>query len=92
MDAIRFLHDFMNSKPVQLEEEPLVIPPQPRQSSCQLNCKAEEAAIKSCVNQIHQQSHNQLSRHMPPPSSECMAAAVAAWTKCCSFANENASP
>ena len=60
-------------------------------SPCELKCKEEQAAIKACVHFIQQQREAQSPSSASAPSSECMAPAVAAWTKCCAAANKEAS-
>jgi len=47
-------------------------------SPCQLNCETEQTELKSCLDRIRSTQDN-----------SCLSNCVAAWTKCCSEANES---
>mmetsp|Transcript_24094 Transcript_24094/g.37184 ORF Transcript_24094/g.37184 Transcript_24094/m.37184 type:complete len:87 (+) Transcript_24094:110-370(+) len=47
-------------------------------SPCQLNCEAEQTELKACLDRIRSTQDN-----------SCLSNCVAAWTKCCSEANES---
>lgn len=60
-------------------------PQKEESSACELKCKEQQAALVSCMESIRQgNEENQQS-----VNKQCLLPSVAAWTDCCSKANND---
>jgi len=56
-------------------------------SACELKCKVEQTALNSCIESIRTSNKENVDKQQAS-STTCLNDTVAAWTKCCSLANE----
>mmetsp|Transcript_318 Transcript_318/g.373 ORF Transcript_318/g.373 Transcript_318/m.373 type:complete len:82 (-) Transcript_318:259-504(-) len=56
-------------------------------NKCETECKVQQDAIVTCMNSIREQMENG-SNSDDKEVTSCLSPVVAAWTECCSKANE----
>ena len=54
-------------------------------SACEIECQAQQSALVACMEVIRDQNQDQPSQSSG--NSHCLAPSVAAWTECCTKAN-----